>query len=78
LIGKEQLYDMQADPGQRDNIAKENPETVSKMLAAYEKFWDETRPLMVNENAPLAKEHPYHVWFAEQMANGGISEDTPY
>jgi hypothetical protein len=30
---------------------------------------------MVNENVPLATEHPYHVWYAEQMANGGIPEE---
>ncbi len=78
LVGKNQLYDMDADPGQRKNIAEENPDAVSRMLSAYEKFWDGTRPLMVNEGVPLAKEHPYHVWFAEQMAAGGIQEDEPY
>ncbi len=75
LVGKEQLYDMEADPGQRDNIAAEHPETVAAMLAGYEKFWEETRPLMVNEGVPLAKERPYHVWFARQLAEGGIPED---
>lgn len=75
LIGKNQLYDMEADPGQRTNIAEEHPEIVKEMLEAYEKFWDETRPLMVNEDVPLAKERPYHVWYNEQMANGGIPED---
>ena len=75
LIGKNQLYDMQADPGQRNNIAEKNPGKIAEMLAAYEKFWDETRPLMVNEDAPLATEHPYHVWYAEQMKNGGIPEN---
>ena len=75
LVGKKQLYDMEADPGQRDNVIAEHPEVAEKMLAAYGKFWDEARPLMVNEGVPLAKERPYHVWYAEQMAAGGIPED---
>lgn len=75
LVGKEQLYDMEADPGQRDNVIAEHPEIAEKMIAAYGKFWDEARPLMVNEGVPLAKERPYHVWYAEQMAAGGIPDD---
>jgi len=75
LVGKDQLYDMQADPKQRDNVASEHMEMVAKWISEYEKFWSEARPLMVNEGVPLAKEHPYHVWYAEQMANGGIPED---
>lgn len=75
LIGKNQLYDMNADPGQRTNIAEENPEIVKEMLAAYGKFWDEARPLMVNEEVPMSKTRPYHVWYAEQLENGGIPWD---
>ncbi len=75
LVGKNQLYDMDADPGQRTNIAEYQPGIVKEMLNAYEIFWDETRPMMVNEDVPLAKERPYHVWYAEQMANGGIPLD---
>jgi len=75
LIEKKQLYDMEADPGQRDNVILEHPEIVEEMLVEYGKFWDAARPLMVNENVPLSKEHPYHVWYAEQMAAGGIPED---
>jgi arylsulfatase len=75
LVGKDQLYDMEADPGQRDNVIAEHPEIAKEMLAAYGEFWDEARPLMVNEGAPLAKERPYHVWYAEQMAAGGIPLD---
>ena len=76
LVGKNQLFDMAADPGQKVNVAEENPEVVKEMLAAYEKFWDEARPLMVNEDAPMSKTRPYHVWYAEQLENGGIPLDS--
>jgi arylsulfatase len=75
LVGKEELYNMETDPTQKKNIAAEHPEIVAKLLSAYEKFWNETRPLMVNEDVPLSKERPYHVWYEQQLANGGIPLD---
>lgn len=75
LVGKQELYDMEADPAQQKNIAPEHPDQLAMMLDAYEKFWNEARPLMINEDAPLAKERPFHVWYKEQMANGGIPLD---
>ena len=66
------LYDMQKDPGQTINVAEAHPEVVKKMRAAYDKFWKETLPLMVNEKAPMSKTRPFHVWFNQQIKNGGI------
>jgi arylsulfatase len=66
------LYDMVKDPGQKENVAEQYPEVVKKMRTAYEQFWKEARPLMVNESAPMSKTRPFHVWFAEQMKKGGI------
>ena len=42
------------------------------MRAAYKQFWKEARPLMVNEDVPMSKTRPFHVWFGEQMKKGGI------
>ena len=47
---------------------------VKKMQAAYEKFWTEARPLMVNEGVPMSKTRPFHVWHAEQLKNDGIPD----
>lgn len=69
-----QLFDMIADPSQTTDISAEHPETVDKMLKAYEAFWKETRPLMINEDAPMSETQPFHVWFEEQTNNGGIPD----
>jgi arylsulfatase len=66
------LYDMKKDPFQKTDIASEHPEAVKSMRAAYEKFWKETRPLMVNEKAPMSPTRPYHVLHAKQLKEGGI------
>jgi arylsulfatase len=71
LVGSN-LYDMEADPEQKINIAKQNPDLVASMRKAYEKFWKETRPLMVNEDAPMSPTRPFHFWHAQQLKAGGI------
>ena len=71
---KDALFDMLKDPGQRTNIINQHPEVAEKMRAAYNKFWKEARPLMVNESAPMSKTRPFHVWYAEQMKNSGIPQ----
>lgn len=40
-VKKWELYDMQADPSQRENIADENPELVEEMSTAYETWFAE-------------------------------------
>ncbi|MHC4994579.1 MAG: arylsulfatase [Planctomycetota bacterium] len=68
------LYDMWLDPAQTHNIIDDHPEIVAKMRAAYEKFWNETRPLMVNEGVPMSPVRPFHVWYEEQLSGPGIPE----
>ncbi len=68
------LYDMKNDPGQTRDVTAEYPEVVSEMKAAYEKFWDESRPLMINDGVPLAKEKPFHVDYNAQKAGSGIPD----
>ena len=71
------LYDMEKDPGQTENIIDANPEVVTEMKKAYDAFWKETRPLMVNEEAPMSKTRPYHVLFNKQVEEGGIPDWVP-
>ncbi|NQT51002.1 sulfatase-like hydrolase/transferase, partial [bacterium] len=37
------LYDMQADPGQKTNVAKAKPQVVAKLKTAYDKMWAEVK-----------------------------------
>jgi len=66
------LYDMENDPGQTKDVTAEHPELVAEMMKAYEKFWDEARPLMINDGVPLAKEKPFHVDYNKQKETSGI------
>ncbi len=66
------LYDMQKDPSQKINIAADKPDVVKAMRDAYDKFWKESRPLMVNETAPMSKTRPFHVHYFKQKETEGI------
>ncbi|MGB0145401.1 MAG: arylsulfatase, partial [Akkermansiaceae bacterium] len=73
LVGN-QLYDMLKDPGQKTDIAAENPKVVEKMRAAYDQFWKKARPLMVNETAPMSKTQPFRVHYQKQLQDSGIPD----
>ena len=60
------------DPAEKNNVIKQHPEVAGKMLAAYDQWWAEVRPFMVNEDVPLAKERPSHAAFGKQQAEKGI------
>ena len=74
---EEQLFDMLKDPGQKTNIAADHPELIKKMHAAYDKFWKEARPLMVNETAAMSKTQPFPVRYQKQIEESGIPNWTP-
>jgi len=40
LVNGKELYDMPADPGQKNNVAAEHPEVVRRLVAHYDKWWE--------------------------------------
>ena len=68
---------MKKDPGQANDVIEQHPEVARKMLAAYEKFWSEARPLMVNETAPMSPTRPFHEAYYKQEKEGGIPDWVP-
>ena len=78
LVGKEKLYDMAADPGQKVNVIGKYPDVAKKMLDAYEQWWKETRPLMVNEDEPVYEgKQPFVIKYEEQLNSKGIANWIP-
>jgi arylsulfatase A-like enzyme len=75
--GRQSLFDMQEDPGQTTDVKGQHPEIVRKMVAAYDQFWREARPLMVNETAPMSPTRPYHELYNAQLFESGIPQWQP-
>jgi len=72
LVNNEELYDILNDPGEIQNLYSQKPEVVQSMQAAYDTWWDEVRPFMVNEGQQQMDPNPYHVKYKQQMEQGGI------
>ncbi len=65
-----ELYDLSADPGESRDIAPANAAVVTRMDAAYDGWWDEILPLLVNENAEPPKLPPYKRVYYQQFGGG--------
>lgn len=61
LVNDAELFDMTRDPGQRRDIAKETPDVINQLRAAYEKYWADVsandqgwrgRPVIGAKNVP--------------------------
>ena len=52
LVNK-RLFDITTDPGETTDVAEQHPEVVQKLRASFDNWWEEVRPMMVNEDAPL-------------------------
>ncbi|QDV84703.1 arylsulfatase [Stieleria sp.] len=59
LINGKELYDIAADPGQKNNIAKKRPEVVAKMREFYEQWWAELEPTF-SQTTEIYLGHPEH------------------
>ena len=77
FVANNALYNMENDPNQTTNVIDQHPDVVREMREAYDRWWKQTRPLMVNEDAPMSKTRPFHVLFAEQTKSGGIPAWKP-
>lgn len=61
LVGENELYNLDKDPGQKSNIANEHPDVLQKMRLFYETWWKKTE-LEINNFVPVIigspKENP--------------------
>jgi len=67
LINNSELYDISDDPGETRNVISDHPAVAAKMRTAYDEWWDEVQPRMINENVPFAAENSFAELFREQM-----------
>lgn len=70
-----QLFDLSEDYAQKNDISKEHPGVVKDMAAAFDKWWGECLPLMVNEKAMGPKLNPFAVRYWEQFGGGPTQAD---
>ncbi|MCP4310319.1 MAG: arylsulfatase [Bacteroidetes bacterium] len=87
LIRGEELYDMDADPGQSTDVAGEHPGVVEKLQDAYEIWWKETSvdfddycEIIINteeENPTCIRSHDWHSAIIPPWNQGHIRSGIP-
>jgi arylsulfatase len=70
LVNNEDLYDLRVDPGETKNVIGEHPEVVAKLRAAYDQWWNDVQPLLVNENVVGPKINPFKELYWKQFGGG--------
>jgi arylsulfatase len=77
LVERDNLYDIENDPGEKRNVIAQHPEVAEQMLKRFDSWWTEVRPLMVNEDAPLEVGKPFIELYERQMKTGGLQTWEP-
>ena len=67
LINNRELYDILNDPGEKVNVIDKFPEEVAKMRAAYDQWWEEILPCLINEDAVGPEQNPFRVRYWNQF-----------
>jgi len=70
LVNNNELYDLSTDPGETHNVSGEHPDVVAALRAAYDQWWDDVQPLLVNENVVGPKMNPMKELFWKQFGGG--------
>jgi arylsulfatase len=70
-----QLFDLTQDYGEKNDVAGEHPAVVKELAAAYDQWWSECLPLMVNEKAVGPKLNPFAVRYWKQFGGGPTEAD---
>ncbi len=71
LVG-DALYNIDKDPGETTDVARQHPEIVATMRKTFDTWWADVRPLMVNENATLDTDKPFLDQYLKQEKSRGI------
>lgn len=70
-----QLFDLTSDYAQSRDVASNHPEIVKEMQTAFDQWWEECRPKMINEQVTGPKLNPFAVRYWEQFGGGPTEED---
>ncbi|MBU2877920.1 MULTISPECIES: arylsulfatase [Aliiglaciecola] len=79
FVNNKELYDVNADHGESQNLASMYPKVVNNLRNAYEQWWDASVPLMINEGLPKVEEadFPLVIRYNKQLKETGIPFWSP-
>jgi len=72
---KWELFDLKSDYAEKIDVAAKHPNVVKELSTAFDKFWSEAVPLMVNENAVGPTINPFQELYYQQFGGSPTAED---
>jgi arylsulfatase A-like enzyme len=75
LVHNTALYDLKTDPGETTNVIDEHPEVVAQLRAAYDKWWNDVQPLLVNEDVTPVTINPFQELYYKQFGGSPSEQD---
>lgn len=76
LVNNTALYDLNRDPLESQDVAVEYPEVVGRLRQAYERWWEEVQPRLVNENVPIPQENAFRARFRRQFGASALPSEA--
>ena len=70
LVNNRELHDLKNDFAETKNVMNQYPEAVARLRAAYDHWWQEVQPLLVNENVTGPKINPFKALYWKQFGGG--------
>ena len=70
-----QLFDLSVDYGQKNDVFAQHPAVVKELSAAFDQWWSECLPLMVNEKAMGPAINPFQEIYYRQFGGSPTSAD---
>ncbi len=69
-----QLFDLSVDYGQKHNVIAQHPAVAKELAAAFDRWWSECLPLMVNEKAMGPAINPFQEIYYRQFGGSPTPE----
>ncbi len=69
-----QLFDLSVDYAQKNNVIAQHPEVAKELSAAFDQWWSECLPLMVNEKAMGPAVNPFQEIYYRQFGGSPTPE----
>jgi arylsulfatase len=61
------LFDVSTDYGEESDVLAAHRDVAARMESDFDRWWESIKPMLVNEDAPLAAENPFKTLFRAQQ-----------
>jgi arylsulfatase A-like enzyme len=79
FVNNRELYDIENDPSETTDVSAQHPDVIAKLRTSYDRWWDSTEPLLVNEGLPRVspENQPLALRYHKQLKEKGIPDWAP-